>query len=388
MRSLTSARPAPLVLALLLAAAAPVGAQERPPAPVTVRAVATETVAQRERVLGSVRAASEAVLAALEEGAVLTFDLREGTAVRRGEALVVLDPRRLAASRAALAAARAEAEATQAQRAAELRDAEADLAALAAASQRDAIAERELRRARTAALVAEAQAAAAAQRLVALAAELELLDLRLADMTLRAPFDGVIVERHVEVGEWVKVGDPLVTLVSTGALEVWLDVPERLFGVVTAERLGATLGVAVGAGNAPFEAQLPRVVPRIDPRSRTFPLVSALPPGTAVSAGASASAWLDVGTPVEAVLVPKDALVYRPGGVAVMLVVGEGGTEGAPLKGTAALVPVVIRFERERDVAIQPGALPPGAWVVTEGNERLFPGTPVLATVDRSPLGR
>jgi multidrug efflux pump subunit AcrA (membrane-fusion protein) len=102
----------------------------------------------------------------------------------------------------------------------------------------------------------------------------------------------------------------------------------------------------------------------------------------------SASAWLSLGRSDEAVLVPKDALVYRPGGVAVMMIVGDGPANGPSFKGTAALVPVIIRFEIDREVALEPGALQAGAAVVTEGNERLFPGTAVLATIDRTPLAR
>jgi hypothetical protein len=49
-------------------------------------------------------------------------------------------------------------------------------------------------------------------------------------------------------------------------------------------------------------------------------------------------------------------------------------------------VPVVIRYEADREVALEPGALQAGSVVVVEGNERLYPGTPVLATIDRTPL--
>jgi RND family efflux transporter MFP subunit len=384
------------VLAFVLhaAAARPGAAQQRPPAAVTGRLVEGRAVQQRERVIGSLRAASEAVLAALEEGAVTSFTVREGHVVRTGDTLLVIDTRRLEAQRTAIVASRAEADAVHVQREAELSDARDDFAALEAAAKSDAISERDLRRARTALAVAEAQLTSAARRAEALVAELALLDVRIHDATLRAPFDGVVVERHVEIGEWVQAGDPAVTLISSSALEVWLDVPERLLGQYTtgAGKLGDELMVEIGPERRPHRALAPRIVPRVDPRSRTFALVALLAgdahEALGLSPGVSASAWLSIGRTDEALLVPKDALVYRPGGVSVMAVMGEGAKDSPTVTGTAALIPVVIRFEADREVAIEPGALQVGTLVVTEGNERLFPGTAVLATVDRTPLAR
>ena len=64
LRSLTTTFVA-VALVLPAAAALPIAAQERPPAAVTARLVEGREVQQRERVIGSLRAASEAVLAAL-----------------------------------------------------------------------------------------------------------------------------------------------------------------------------------------------------------------------------------------------------------------------------------------------------------------------------------
>ena len=38
-------------------------------------------------------------------------------------------------------------------------------------------------------------------------------------------------------------------------------------------------------------------------------------------------------------------------------------------------------FETDREVAVAPGAVTPGAVVVVEGNERLFPGSMVAAKI-------
>ncbi|MEM6675300.1 MAG: efflux RND transporter periplasmic adaptor subunit [Planctomycetota bacterium] len=365
-----------------VALSAPLTAQEPPPTPVRAVRAETRTVVDRERVTGSLRAASNAALAAREDGAVVAVEVREGAEVSEGDVLVRLDARRLQALRAQSVAASSEASATALRREAEVDDARLDLAALEKASSGEAISERELRQARTRLAVAEADARAAEERSKALQAEIELLDIRVADMTLRAPFDGVVVERHVEQGEWVVPGDPMISLVSTSRLEVWLDVPQRLVGRLA--NLGSSVRIQAGAADHEVVATAPRVVPRIDPATRMFPFVAAIEGDAAagLSPGMSASAYVSVGEEIESLMVPKDALVYRPGGVAVMVVMGED-EGGASLTGIATMLPAFIEFETDREVALSlEGPVRPGAVVIVEGNERLFPGMPVAASID------
>lgn len=341
----------------------------------------------RESVTGSLRAAFDAVLAAREEGAVLSVAVRAGGFVRKGDALVSIDTRRLLAQRASVEASLAEARAAAAIAAAEADDADQDLLALEAAAKKgsQSVSPRELRRARTLVTSLRAGVDAAEKREEALGAELGLWNLRIEDATLRAPFDGTVVETHVEVGEWVSPGTDVVRLLSTGQLEVWLDVPERFMGLlVFGEGPGGTgeIGVRAGAAKGEVIATNARSVPRVDPGTRTFPLVASIAGEAAakLSPGMSASGWIPVGARTSTLMVPKDALVYRPAGVAVMTVGGrdEGG---AAMAGVALMVPIKILFETRREVAVEmsEGGLAPGAAVIVEGNERLFPGTPVSA---------
>ncbi len=369
-----------LVSALFVSTELAAAQDERPPTVVHAIRAASRPVVQHESVSGSIRTAADAELAAREDGAVEAFDVREGMEVHKGDVLVRLDARRLEAMRAQTLAMAAEAAATRVRRDAEVADATLDLAAYEKASGGDAISERALRQARTRLAVAAADATAAQKREEALAAEITLLDIRVSDMAVRAPFDGVVVERHVEVGEWVTPGTALVTLVSTTRLEVWLDIPQRLLERIASA--GSTLRIATGAGRVDVEATEPRMIPRVDPRSRMFSLVARIEGDAArgLSPGMSARAYLPVGETRETLMLPKDALVYRPGGTGVMIVKGmdEGGTS---LNGIATLAPVTVMFETDREVAIKPGAVETGDVVIVEGNERLFPGTMVAAKI-------
>lgn len=54
-----------------------------------------------------------------------------------------------------------------------------------------------------------------------------------ADNTrVKAPYSGIVIERHVELGEFVNVGQPLMTGVSLANLRVNVDVPQRLINEI------------------------------------------------------------------------------------------------------------------------------------------------------------
>ena len=233
-----------LVLGALMTASA--AAQQ----PVYVEAVELAPVQESERVIGSLRARSTSVMAALEEGVLLSLEVREADRVQKGDVLARQDTRRLEASRIQLVADRAMAEATKLEREAQLENAKNDLVAIESAAKKDAVSDRDVRNARTAVRTGTALVDAAIQSLASLDAAIDLMDIRIADAVVRAPFDGQITARHAEVGQWIRPGEPLVTLVSSGTLEAWLELPERFIGRIDAaaesipllaEALGAPL---------------------------------------------------------------------------------------------------------------------------------------------------
>lgn len=364
----------------LVAVSDSVAQDGRPPASVHAVRATVDTIAPRSLVTGSLRAAFRAEISAREAGPLLRIEAREGARVKEGDVIAEVDGRRLAAEKAELEALAAEARAAATRADAETKDADADLAALESASKGDAVSERELRLARTRAASAKADADAAARRVEALGARLELLRVRIADAVVRAPFDGGVVELFVETGEWVRPGDPIATIVSTGDLEAWFDVPERL---VSSSLAGSVL-VSTRSSEEPIEGASLRIVPYVDPTTRTFRVVATLPRAASESAGLvpgmSVSTYLPDGEPREFVTVPKDALVYRPSGVTVTVVQGEDGG-GDVVSGAVSILPVEIAFETERGVALEPGPVQVGAVVVVEGNERARPGMPVSAKI-------
>jgi len=235
-----------------------------------------------------------------------------------------------------------------------------------------AVAEREFLDAVRGAKVAKAREDAARESIDAAGKRLDLLKVRQTDLEVKAPFDGRVVARHKELGEWAQAGDPLVTLVSTGEIEAWLQLPERHAGKLKTTTPDAVT-LRVPGQNGEIRADKIALVPDVEGRSRRFTIIAHIPdPENTLTPGASVEAEVPLGKPVPRLAVGSDAILKSYAGTFVWVV---RVPEGAPP--AAERVPVELLFERDGEAFVAPGALKPGDRVIVEGNERLFPGTPI-----------
>jgi membrane fusion protein (multidrug efflux system) len=216
-----------------------------------------------------------------------------------------------------------------------------------------------------------------------------LLARRARDLEIRAPFGGVITSKSVEPGAWIAAGGAVVELLDTAHLEAWFDVPQEFVASATALASSDASSRAVSAAPSAIPASevgaiqsleirtsldtlvragAVRVIPEIDPRSRTFHAVAEIANGDGrLAAGMALEAFVPQGAPTSWTMVPKDALVYQ--GVSASIFVVRGGL--------ASPTPVRVAFPVGDEVALEPGAVAAGDLVVIEGNERLMPMTPV-----------
>ena len=194
-------------------------------------------------------------------------------------------------------------------------------------------------------------------------AELKLAEITLRDAEIRAPYAGVVTQRHTEIGAYLDVGDPVVNLVDDRNLEIEADVPaERIGGLVA----GAT--VAFDLDNRELEAKVRAVVPEENPltRTRTVRFDPDLQDITDLAANASVVVHLPAGRSRSVVSVHKDAILDRKGKTMVVVVV-DNKAEIRPVRIGEA---IGSRFEVL-------DFLKPGDIVVVRGNERLRPGQQV-----------
>ena len=355
------------VLALGLSSAADAQGRKRPSPTLVGDAVRQETASETAAVVGRFVALRGGPIAARIGGAVDEVLVGVGDRVEKNQPLIRIAQDRLKAERARrrallnlasarIASAKASLRLAQqaANRLARLRKSAAFSEALLADKQREAE--------RAAAQVKEAQADYARSK-----AELNLADVDLAYSDVRAPYAGVVMERHVDVGGFVPLGGPVVSLLGVEAMEVEAEAPtERMGGatpgaIATVRYAGVTAAVRVRA-----------VIPRETGVSRTRPIrFGPLPPNLAAVAVANASVTVDV--PVaeaQSVLtVHKDAVIRRGKDPSVMVARGTdqaGVYEAEPR--TLRLGPAIGgRF-------VVFSGIGPGDIVVVRGNEGLRPG--------------
>ena len=194
------------------------------------------------------------------------------------------------------------------------------------------------------------------------------LTLLLERAVIRAPIDGVAVDRPVDVGEVLAPGTRVTTLQRTDRLKVRVDVPDTEIAWVTR---GTTGEVRVDAWpGRTFPARVTFVGPAADPNSRTFPveLVLANPRGE-LRPGMVARVRLLHPPREDAIVVPLDAVLRRAGGFAAFVVED----------GVARERELVLGGRAEGRVLVRSG-LAPGDLLVVAGQRDLEDGRPVRVT--------
>jgi len=154
----------------------------------------------------------------------------------------------------------------------------------------------------------EASAArdAAVARLIAARAGLEAAREGVAYTEIRAPYPGVVTQKHVQVGEAVAPGTPLMTGASLDELRVVAEIPQSVIDQVRAARKAA-----VYADGRRIESAGITIFPAAQPETNTFRARIDLPKGVqGLAPGMFVKVGLIVGES-ERMLVPRSAVVQR-----------------------------------------------------------------------------
>ena len=208
-------------------------------------------------------------------------------------------------------------------------------------------------------------------KLQQLRAEQDVASNQASYAVLRAPQNGVIAQRQVEVGQVVAAGQTVFTLAADGDREVLISLPEQAFG-----RFKIGLPVSVELWSQPgqrFSGRIRELSPAADPKSRTFAARIAFTAGKVpAELGQSARVFIqreDAG----ALSVPLSALSAE-NGAAYVWRVGAGNK--------LEQVPVRVGPYGEKTVPVLEG-LAPEDWIVSAGVHVLHQGQEVRP-VDRS----
>lgn len=363
---------------LLVAGAPSLVHAQNGPARVEVDAVRTEPLSQTAPVIGRIVTRREGPVAARVAGLVSDVAVRVGDRVAQGDPLVLLDAEPLQYERDL---AEAEYEAAVAER--EVAEAELQLLRgererLARLEGSAAFSEAQLIDKDNEIAVARTRIETANARIDQYQATVNLRARDLDDAVIRAPYSGVVSIRHVSAGAYLSVGDPVVTLIDDGALELEAEVPsDRLAGL----HPGTEVRVTLDDGTV-HRARVRAIVPKEDPLTRTRAVrFEADFDGTQkpLAVDQSATLHLPVGVPRQVVTVDKDGVIQRQNGAMVYVVEDQ----------SAAPRPVQLGEAVGGRLEVLSG-LEAGELVVVRGNERLSPGQPITyqKAPDATPPGQ
>jgi RND family efflux transporter MFP subunit len=355
-RFITRATWAVLFLVLLSSSVAHAQAKAKkhqvPPAvPVKVAPVVQDTVSEQITLVGNTEAITRSTIAAEVSGLVEDFPVREGDFLKKGKVLVRLKSTDLVLRLKAAVAAREKVRAS-------LLFAEKELARLTKLKDADSIAARKYDEALY-------QYQSLKQEVLRSEAEIELLKDNIQNKTVVAPFTGFVAKEHTQVGEWLPVGGPVVTLVDLAHIRITVDVPERYAVQLLLQDPVRVLVASIS--DQPFLGKISAILPEGDTHTRTFPVrVSLINPGLKIRDGMEARATFNLGSKKNALLVPKDAIVTAGTNRLVFVIASS----------VAQPVNVRVIGYYDGNVAVE-GPIKPGDYVVIRGNERLRPGQAV-----------
>lgn len=143
--------------------------------------------------------------------------------------------------------------------------------------------------------------------IASLLVEVEQAKVEISKKIIKAPFDGVIVGKNVNIGEWIKVGDSVCEILNHSEPQAIVEVPSVILNYI---QVGDMANVSINAKS--YSGKITAIIPKADSRSRTFPVIIALPSEGNFVEGMAVNAMLKSGGKSEGFIVPRDSIVdYR-----------------------------------------------------------------------------
>jgi membrane fusion protein (multidrug efflux system) len=357
----------PVSIVSVVVAAAIVAAQ----APVEVVRVTSKSVDRQVKLPGEFKPYLAVPLYAKISGFVKRVDVDRGSSVKQGQLLAILEAPEMQAQ---IVEAQSKVQAVELQRAeaaAKLASAQSTYDRLKAASATPgAVAENDVVVAQNAVEAAQALARSYEDSRKAAQAQAEAVKDLGQYLQIRAPFDGIIIERNVHPGALVGPGTgstPLLRLHQISRLRLVVAVPESLVGaIVKGARVSFTVPAYPGET---FNGVVSLIARDLDEKTRTMPVeLDVRNPDLRLGAGMYPEVQWPVRRPQPSLLVPPTSIVTTTERTFVIRV-----------KDGVAQWVNVGRGARVGDLIEVFGALKEGDTVVRRGTDEIREGAKVTA---------
>lgn len=316
---------------------------------VKVAEVQKKTIREEIEIVGSVESPRVSMMGSEVEGIVKQVFVEEGDEVRKGQPLIELSNSQLRISLAEAEAEKKEAEALWEKAVKEFGRYDKLFKEKVVDEQLVTNSQLEAERGQAAVEVKKAK--------------VSLLKDRIKKTTIYSPFDGIVAEKSVEKGAWVKEGEQVFRVFQIKPVWITLPVPEKVVGQIS---LGTEVEVELDAFPDRFlKAKVIRIIPEANQGSRTYPVRLLLDnKDNRLKIGMMVRGIIPYGEKRKALLIPQDAITVTQGRKNVYVV---------DKNNKAKLVYVDTGILRKGFIEVK-GDLLPGDKVVTRGGERLRPG--------------
>lgn len=177
---------------------------------------------------------------------------------------------------------------------------------------------------------------------------------------IKAPFDGIVLNKNVDSGAWVQQGKLLVSIGSSNDLFVKAPIAETLLQYI---HIGEKVEVLINAYNRRIEGTVIGIDPVADLKTKNIFLKIKIPSMDFVAQNMSANVFVPSSEEQELSVFTRAAVIKFQGKDFVYTV----------KEGKASILPINIVAYLGKKVGVDTPYIVPGLPVVIEGNERLRP---------------
>jgi membrane fusion protein (multidrug efflux system) len=297
-----------------------------------------QTIEDKISLVGSMAANESVEIKSEIDGVIEELNFDEGQKVKKGQILVAVDKGKL--------------EASLAQAEANLKLAETTGKRYQSLIESQAISKQEFDQSQATLEAAKASA--------------DLVKAELKDATIEAPFDGVIGERLVSIGQFITKGSSITFLINQDPMKAEFRIPEKYLGQLK-EKQNIEISIAAYPDEI-FKGEVYFIDPQIDDLTRTA-LVKAVVPNSErkLRVGMFANLQLIVKVRKNAVVIPETALIPKDEDVNVFIIDADSKAQPRPVK-------VGIRMAGTVEII---SGLTEGDKVIIEGFQKIGPGIPI-----------
>ncbi len=185
------------------------------------------------------------------------------------------------------------------------------------------------------------------------------------DMVIRAPRDGMIGYRQVEVGAFIQPGQKILSIVDNSSIYVDCQVSEQDVAFL---KLGTTAQLQLEALGNSYTGHIIYISPALDAQNRAFTVRLQLnQPGAAIKSGMFVRSRLEVMQKAQILFVNKEAVMEKNGQFSVYVLDGQN-------KVVQRKITIGVRNDREVEII---NGVQEGESVIISNLSRLKPGMEV-----------